>query len=639
MWANRQSSKWAVIGTAVAAGMIISSAAAQAGTILYVDDDADPGGDGLSWDTAYRFLQDALAYAGGVTEIRVAQGTYLPDRNEANPDGTGDREATFQLIDGVALTGGYAGIGAPDPDERDIELYETIFSGDLLGNDEPDFENYDENSYHVITGDNTNATALIDGMTITAGHAEVFSDNHGGGMHNLDGSPTVINCTFIENLASGDQSRAGGMYNRGSEDLHSIPTVINCTFLRNRVDSVGAQTANGWGGGMWNAFSDPVVTNCMFIENQAIGNSAFGGAMVNSASSPTITDCTFRDNTTTGLGGIGGAMASGGGYGSNPLLINCIFSGNSAVPMPPFNHGNGGAVANFGESTLIGCTFIGNSSAVHGGAIFNDNDQGSPLLINCLFSGNIAGTADNGSGGAMFNTFDSDPTLTNCTIAGNMATSGIYGDGYGGGLANYAGSDPLLTNCILWGNVDGNGGGGESAQVFNIGGSTPNVPVVNYSCVEGGWSGAGGTGNISADPLFVDPDGPDDMPGTQDDDLHLQTGSPCIDAGDNTAVPEDVTTDLDGNPRFVDDPDTPDCQQAPGGCGDPPVVDMGAYEFQPALPCPWDLDGDDFVGVNDLLILLAAWGPNPGHQADFNGDGFVGINDLLALLANWGACP
>ncbi|MHC4414069.1 MAG: metallophosphoesterase family protein [Planctomycetota bacterium] len=55
--------------------------------------------------------------------------------------------------------------------------------------------------------------------------------------------------------------------------------------------------------------------------------------------------------------------------------------------------------------------------------------------------------------------------------------------------------------------------------------------------------------------------------------------------------------------------------------------------------CPWDLTGDGFVGISDLLILLAAWGPNPDHSADFSGDDFVGINDLLTLLANWGACP
>ena len=99
-----------------------------AGGVLFVDDDAALGGDGIKWDTAYRFLQDALtdASGGGISEVHVAQGVYQPDRDEANPDGTGDRAATFQLINGVALMGGYAGIGAKDPDARDIELFETI---------------------------------------------------------------------------------------------------------------------------------------------------------------------------------------------------------------------------------------------------------------------------------------------------------------------------------------------------------------------------------------------------------------------------------------------------------------------------------------------------------------------------------
>ena len=80
-----------------------------------------------------------------------------------------------------------------------------------------------------------------------------------------------------------------------------------------------------------------------------------------------------------------------------------------------------------------------------------------------------------------------------------------------------------------------------------------------------GLTGAlGGVGNVGGDPLFVDPIGPDTLPGTEDDDLRLQSGSPCIDAADNTAVPPDDTDldedgdvserlplDLDGTPRFV----------------------------------------------------------------------------------------
>lgn len=55
--------------------------------------------------------------------------------------------------------------------------------------------------------------------------------------------------------------------------------------------------------------------------------------------------------------------------------------------------------------------------------------------------------------------------------------------------------------------------------------------------------------------------------------------------------------------------------------------------------CLEDTNGDLAVNVTDLLMLLAAWGPNPGHVADFNDDGNVNVTDLLALLAAWGACP
>ena len=49
-----------------------------------------------------------------------------------------------------------------------------------------------------------------------------------------------------------------------------------------------------------------------------------------------------------------------------------------------------------------------------------------------------------------------------------------------------------------------------------------------------------------------------------------------------------------------------------------------------------DLNDDCNVGVVDLLVLLGAWGPNPGHPADFDEDGSVGVKDLLTLLGAWG---
>jgi len=56
-------------------------------------------------------------------------------------------------------------------------------------------------------------------------------------------------------------------------------------------------------------------------------------------------------------------------------------------------------------------------------------------------------------------------------------------------------------------------------------------------------------------------------------------------------------------------------------------------------PCLPDLDGDGSVGAGDLAQLLGAWGPNPGHPADFNGDGVIDAPDLAQLLGSWGPCP
>ncbi len=62
-------------------------------------------------------------------------------------------------------------------------------------------------------------------------------------------------------------------------------------------------------------------------------------------------------------------------------------------------------------------------------------------------------------------------------------------------------------------------------------------------------------------------------------------------------------------------------------------------EFTPFYAPP-DLDFDGIVGVADLIILLAAWGPCAdcgACPADLDGDCTVGVTDLLALLGSWGS--
>jgi len=125
---------------------------------IKVDADAPgPVHDGASWATAYNYLQEALAAASSGDEICVAQGAYKPDQGVGQTPG--DRTATFQLKNGVALYGGFAGYGASDPDARDISAYETILSGDLNG-DDVGFTNNGENSYHVVTTSGVDETAI-----------------------------------------------------------------------------------------------------------------------------------------------------------------------------------------------------------------------------------------------------------------------------------------------------------------------------------------------------------------------------------------------------------------------------------------------------------------------------------------------
>jgi hypothetical protein len=163
-----------------------------------------------------------------------------------------------------------------------------------------------------------------------------------------------------------------------------------------------------------------------------------------------------------------------------------------------------------------------------------------------------------------------------------------------------------MTNCILWGN--------EGSQ---ISGSA----TVTHSCIQGGWTGQG---NIDTDPRFVD---------AGSGNVRLSKGSPCIDAGNNAAVPAGIFTDLDGHVRFVDDPATPDCQYAPGTCGTAPIVDMGAYEFDPL----GDDDGDSVPNGQDNCpntipgVTVDEQGCTPVIPGDFDRDGDVDAEDMYVF--------
>lgn len=481
-----------------------------------------------------------------------------------------------------------------------------------------------------------------------------FRDNSardGGGMYNNVNAPTVVRCTFEGNSASFE---GGGMYNFGAS-----PTVSDCTFSGNSAVLGGGvfsftgsptvtdcaftqNTADVFGGGMENSISSPTVSGCVFSGNTA-GQS--GGGMRNTDGRPTITHCTFSGNAAPEGGGmengaissdavvtdcifLGNSAQTGGGMFNNsndPTVARCAFEGNSAGQ-------NGGGMYNLGASPSVrDCTFSENFAIIGGG--MSNNANASPTVTHCRFIGNAAG---GGHGGGMYNRNDSDPVVTNCTFGGNSAAFD------GGGMLNERNSSPTVHCCTFQGNVAvGAGGGMISVDEFGfnsntvlsnsvVWGNAPDqivgasgaVMTVSHSNVQGGWPGVG---NIDADPLFADADGPDGIHGTADDDLRLLFGSPCINTGDNAALPADVGDldddgdtleaipfDLDGHARVL-------CT----------VVDMGAYESGIG-----DDDCDGIVGLGDFgayfdCITGPVSGLLPGCEPfDFDGDGDVDLTDL-----------
>ncbi len=206
---------------------------------------------------------------------------------------------------------------------------------------------------------------------------------------------------------------------------------------------------------------------------------------------------------------------------------------------------------------------------------------------------------------------NTSPTVTNCTFTGNTAQTS------GGGMCNFA-SNPTVINCIMWGNTP-------DEIVDDVASST----TVTYSDVQSGWGGTGqywfGTGCIDADPCFVDTNNPD--PNLWN--LRLKPDSPCIDAGDTTAVPAGIFVDADGNPRVVDDPQTPDTGLSFLGV----TVDMGAYEFLRS-----DIDRNGSVDFEDYCVIAEQW-PQTScglcGGADLTCDGNVDFNDLKEWVNNW----
>jgi Tol biopolymer transport system component len=512
---------------------------------------------GSSWSNPCDLQYTLTTLASAGDELWVAAGTYKPTT------GT-DRALSFILKDGVAIYGGFSGTELLRA-QRDPATNITTLSGDIGVTGD-----HGDNSYHVVVGSNTTNIAVLDGFTVTAGHANLNQLDKGGGMLNYRGSPTVTNVTFSDNSAG----LGGGMYNGGDigSSNGSHPVLTNVSFQDNSALE---------GGGMENQYSSsPSLTNVIFSNNSAIRS---GGGVINFGNSnPTLTNVTFSSNTAS----IGGGMMNWDH--SNPILTNVTFHANSATDM--------------------------------GGGM--DNEASNPSLKNVTMSGNQAS-----QGGGMNNGYPSIVSITNSILYGNSGgeiygISGVANVTYSIVQGGYTGTGNLDVNPLL-GPVQDNGGFTQTMALLPgspaiDAGDNVNCPVADQrglsrpqgsGCDIGafelynGAMSAGETVRVSTDAIGMQADTSSSDPALSADGQFVVFGSSATNlvAGDTNAMPDVFVRDLQTGITTRASVDS-NGAQANGGSSHPFVSADGRYvlfESDATNLVPDDTNGKTDVFIHD----------------------------------------
>jgi predicted outer membrane repeat protein len=300
-------------------------------------------------------------------------------------------------------------------------------------------------------------------------------------------------------ITGGTSLTSGG----GVQITGSSPTISECVFDGN--------TATEHGGGLAATSSDLVLDGNTFTDNQSAYSG--GGAWV-SVGEVVITDNTFTDNEALGIDGGGLFVLS---MGDDIVVSGNLFVGNTAG-----DDGGNAYIENF-NGEIFHNEFSEGLAGDDGGGLMINTTTGITEIDNNLFVGNAS------EQGAGLHVYFAEPQVNNNTFFDNH------------------GSDPLRPSTLrifdgIYRNNIIAGGTGYGVDIVNI-------DIFSYNDVHGFSPGGyyatdleGVNSNIAQGPMFTTASADQDA---SNDDLTLQSGSPCVDAG----LPAADYFDLDGTPN------------------------------------------------------------------------------------------
>ena len=494
---------------------------------LFVDASvAVGGGNGASWNTACKSLQAALdiasVAANNVTEIWIADGKYTPTQRITSAEA---RTATFSLINGVSLYGGFAGNEtSKDARAKNADgsfTYKTVLSGDLEANDiDGNPSTLLDNAYSVVYASSI-SNVTIDGVSITAGNAAPSYQitgtipahwTNGGGV-------ALVNCTGITlqgvEIYANSASVGGGAVYVGGGSV----TINNSSIYDN--------TASDSGGGVYLATASLTISGTKFTDNFAANS---GGGIYQASGTLNLSNGTLSGNSSGYGGGFAQARNTTARFVDVSFISNVAFDRFSV-------EGQGGGVHQLGTLDLINATFANNVANIGGGIYVMRPDASTDIGPISTYSNiTVSKNVTTGSGGGIFIS-SGYIVMNNSIVAANTTGTGaanpdIYGE-----------SKPTI---IFTGSNNLIGDGTGIPQVQATGTIPPPSPSPPPSIRDDVNGNQVGTAASPKDPLLG---APTDF-GNGVLVLPLLSGSQAIDKGNNSLVPSGITTDARGQTRI-----------------------------------------------------------------------------------------